>query len=76
MWQERTAEMNDKHNKSKHALSLRVAEERRLQALLLEHARISEEIIALLSRTSVETERLIRTLEKDSKEPGIRLPIQ
>ena len=68
--------MNNKHNKSKHALSLHVGEERRLQSLLLEHARIGEEIIALLSKTSVETEKLIRTLEKEREEPSIGLPIQ
>jgi len=56
--------MSNKHNKVKSTPSL-VDDERRLLALLREHERIGEQIIALVSRTSLETERLLRTLEKE-----------
>ena len=68
--------MQKKHNRSKSARSFRVDHELLLQSLLLEHARIGEEIIALLSKTSVETEKLIQTMEKETGEPRISLRIQ
>ena len=72
---ERIGSVSDKHNKGKSAVS-RVDQERRLQALLREHERICDEIIAIVSEASVETERLIGILEKEKTEKIITPYIQ
>jgi hypothetical protein len=59
--------MSDQHNKPR-PVRIREAEERQLQALLRQHEEIGDRIIALVYKTSAETEQLVRTMRQ--KKPG------
>lgn len=64
--------MRNRHNKRQSPS--RVAQEQLLQVLLRQYEEISEEIIALVGKTSSETERLTQTLGKKSKGKLLEFP--
>jgi len=77
--------MIDQHNNSKSArireaeerqvpLLVRQHEERQLELLLRQHEEIGEQIIALVHKTSLETEELIRTMRQKKPAEIVEFP--
>ena len=65
--------MRNKNSKAKFTVSS-FDDEQRLRDLLRQHKRISEEIIALVMKTTAEADDLIHILERQTKELPIGYP--